>query len=261
MSKYLKFLFAAAIFISAHQVNAQNGSRDYYKKTTPDTLKKDNDFSRIRFAVSGGFSTMTASISSTVPSYLTSFVQGLTTGGDFSVEFTYFMNRYSGLGLKYNLYSAGNTAIVNFPSAGGGTVPASVTVTNYYSFIGPEYYSRLFTKSKKGVLIAGVGLGYMDYYSRILLGSADVKQTGGTFGLTYDIAYDYAVSDQFSIGVQLSIVKGTLFEYQEDDGSTVKTVSLAGTGIYESLNHLDFSVGLRYTPVPKIVKGNVHTYM
>ncbi len=260
MPKYFKLLLAAAIFLSTQHMNAQNGSADYYKKPTPDTLKKDNDFPHFRFAISGGLSAIPVSVSSSVPSYLTSFVQGLTTGGNFSTELNYFWNRNNGFGLKYNVYSAGNSALIDFPASGGGTVSAVVSVSNAYSFIGPEYYSRLISKNKKAALILGVGLGYMDYYSHIFVGTLEAQQTGNTFGLSYDFAYDYAVSDNFSIGVQLSYIKGTLFSYQENDGTTVKTVTLT-QGSYESLNHLDISIGVRYTPIPKAAKSNVHTYM
>ena len=69
--------------------------------------------------------------------------------------------------------------------------------------------------------------------------------TGSTLGISFDIGYDIGLSENLSLGFQLSVLSGTLFEYDWNDGSTTETINLE-EGEYESLNRIDFSVGLRF---------------
>lgn len=71
------------------------------------------------------------------------------------------------------------------------------------------------------------------------------KMTGGTLGLGFDVGYDFKLSEKLSLGFQISYMCGTLFEYKWNDGITNETIKLESGG-YESLNRIDFSVGLRF---------------
>jgi len=261
MIKNLKMPIVLALLFISMNSYSQTWSGGYSKKSNAkaDTIYRDNSFPHFRFAITGGFSALTAPLSSDIPSYLTSFIGALSTGGNFSTEFNYFWNRRSGFGLKYNVYLSATSATVNYPSSGGGTIPTFLSADEHYTFIGPEYYSRILSRNKKGAFIAGIGLGYMNYYAHVSNGSADVIQTGNTLGITYDLAYDYALNDNLSIGIQLSVIRGTLYQYDEYDGTTTKTVSLS-QGSYQSLDHLDISIGIRYTPVQKVSNKNIRRY-
>jgi hypothetical protein len=64
-------------------------------------------------------------------------------------------------------------------------------------------------------------------------------------GLSFDIGYDFALSENLSLGFHISSLTGTLFEYVWNDGGRTETIKLE-KGEYESLNRIDFSVGLRF---------------
>jgi hypothetical protein len=59
-----------------------------------------------------------------------------------------------------------------------------------------------------------------------------------------DIGYDFAITKNLHLGLQMTLLAGTLFEFYLTDGNTVERIDLE-QGEYESLNRLDFSVGLR----------------
>jgi len=90
-----------------------------------------------------------------------------------------------------------------------------------------------------------LSLGYMGYSNDKVIIDKYIM-TGSTIGLSFDIGYDIGLSDNLSLGFQLSFLTGTLFEYDWKDGTTTETINLE-KGEYESLNRIDFSLGLRFS--------------
>lgn len=69
--------------------------------------------------------------------------------------------------------------------------------------------------------------------------------TGRTAGLALDFACDIGLSENLALGFQISFLSGMLSEYNRNDARTSETIKLE-KGEYESLNRIDFSVGLRF---------------
>jgi hypothetical protein len=112
------------------------------------------------------------------------------------------------------------------------------------SFIGPVFSTRLLDQHKRNAFISNISIGYMGYYNDKLL-IDPVKMTGSTLGVSVDFGYDIRISEKVSLGIQLSLVSGSLSEYSWDDGITKKTIELE-PGEFESLNRIDLSLGLRF---------------
>ena len=90
-----------------------------------------------------------------------------------------------------------------------------------------------------------LSLGYMGYSNdKVIIDK--YKMTGSTMGLSFDVGYDIGLSENLSLGFQISFLTGTLFEYDWNDGTKTETIKLE-KGEYESLNRIDFSVGLRFS--------------
>ena len=90
-----------------------------------------------------------------------------------------------------------------------------------------------------------LSLGYMGYSNdKVIIDK--YKMTGSTMGLSFDVGYDIGLSENLSLGFQISFLTGTLFEYDWNDGRKTETIKLE-KGEYESLNRIDFSVGLRFS--------------
>lgn len=72
----------------------------------------------------------------------------------------------------------------------------------------------------------------------------NMKLTGGTLGLLYNIGYDYALSKKWAIGVNLSSIEGTLSSLTlEQDG--VRTSQTLDKDNKENLGHIDLSFTLK----------------
>ncbi len=89
-----------------------------------------------------------------------------------------------------------------------------------------------------------LSLGYLGYVNNKTVIDR-YQMTGGTVGLALDLGYDIGLSKNLSLGFQISSVTGMLSKYKWNDGAAIRTIQLE-KGEYESLNRLDFSVGLRY---------------
>ncbi len=255
MGKRLNTLIALVIFMITVNANAQNrpGPNSQKSKINNEFQQKDNEYSNFRLSLSGGWSTLIAPVSSSVPAYLVNFVEGLRQGINFSVEFNYFLSKQTGLGLKYNNFSSSNSAIINFPN-GNAIIPVKLSVDQNFGFLGPVLCSRTQSANKKNSLLLGVGFGLMTYYSHLTLNDAkSIIQTGNTFGLSYDVGFEFLLAKNISLGFQLTYLKGMLTQYNENDGVSIKTITLTSAN-YESLSHFDLSVGLRFTPAPRPVK-------
>jgi hypothetical protein len=98
--------------------------------------------------------------------------------------------------------------------------------------------------NKRSSLITSLGIGYLIYNDEAVL-LTGFTINGGTAGLCWDIGYDVGLSDAFAIGIQLSYTMGTLTKYKLTKGSYSQTIK-PNKDNYESLNHIDVSLGLRF---------------
>lgn len=71
----------------------------------------------------------------------------------------------------------------------------------------------------------------------------DFKISGITLGLSLGMGYDVKLSEDLSLGFQFSILRGLLTKYDLTDGGYTEEIQLEKDS-YESLNRIDFSVGL-----------------
>ncbi len=88
-----------------------------------------------------------------------------------------------------------------------------------------------------------LSLGYIDYSNNKTL-IDKYKMSSGTMGLSYDIGYDIGLTENLLLGFQISFITATLTEYDWFDGTTTETIKLE-KGQFESLNRIDFSIGIR----------------
>ena len=72
------------------------------------------------------------------------------------------------------------------------------------------------------------------------------KVTGRSLGYTCDFCYSYKMTDQLSLGADLSFTTGTISEVKYTSGNDTKSIKLDKEN-REGLSHLGFSVELRYT--------------
>lgn len=205
----------------------------------------ERNYPTIRVALNGGFSYQIAKIHEGVPADFKDYIRELKSGYHFGGDITYYFAETLGAGFKYYLFKSSNSLDnIYIDDMNGnrryGKMSDNITV----SFIGPSFSTRILNYDKTNSFLMNIGLGYMGYSNDMVL-IDKYKMSGSTAGYIIDIGYDIGLSERFALGFQLSLVSGTLFKYEWDDGITTETIELE-EGEYESLNRLDLSVGLRF---------------
>ncbi|MEO6819540.1 MAG: hypothetical protein ABI266_08680 [Ginsengibacter sp.] len=245
-------------FIFNHKNETRNtllpltGVKEYkYNFYTTSEVPKEKvvryeNYQHFRIAFNGGYSYQTAKVADGVPSDFRDYVKGLKSGYHFGSDITYYFTEQLGLGIKYNVFKTSNKLdsiylagdIINNTFS---KLSDDLTIT----FIGPAFSTRIINQNKRNAFLMDLSLGYMGYSNNKVL-DENYKMTGSTMGMALDFGYDIGLSKNLSLGFQVSFITGTLFKYNWNDGTTMQTIKLE-KGEYESLNRIDFSVGLRFS--------------
>lgn len=203
------------------------------------------NFPHLRLGVSGGFSYITAKVGESVPTDFVDYIKELKSGKNFGGDLTYYFAEQFGFGMKYYLFKSSNSIdnIYVDDNEGNrryGKMSDKITT----SFIGPAFSIRLFNRDKSNAFLMNLSIGYMGYSNNKVI-IDNYKMTANTFGSSLDIGYDLGLTENLSLAFQISLLAGTLIEYEWEDGTSKETIKLE-KGDYESLNRVDLSIGLRF---------------
>ena len=202
-------------------------------------------YPHFRVALSGGYSYMTAKVSDKVPSDFKQYIKELKSGYHFDGDITYYFTEILGAGVKYSMFGSSNRIDdIWVKDIYGNTKYGHMSDDLKISFIAPMFSSRFLSRDKKNAFVMSAALGYMGY-SNNGVAIDEYKMTGSTLGMALDFGYDIGLSDNLSLGFKLSLISGTLFEYDISNGKTTERVILEA-GEYEGLNRIDLSIGLRF---------------
>ena len=166
-------------------------------------------------------------------------------GYHFGCDLIYYFSEPLGFGFKFYQFKSSNSLDdIYIEDIDGNRTHGRLGDDLTISFIGPTFSTRLFNHDKSNAFLLNLSLGYMGYSNNKVIIDR-YKMTGSTVGLSFDIGYDIGLSENLSLGFQVSYLSGTLFKYELNDGITTKTIDLEERE-YESLNRIDFSIGLRF---------------
>ncbi len=228
--------------------NLSDLTNNYATLNASDTYVSRNEaYSHWRFALNGGLTYNLGKADKSLDQQLQTYYKQLRFGTQLGAEVIYFLNETSGIGFCYYSLATGNSLDGVTLSYGSQVVAQGVMSDDInLSFIGPMYSGRMITgRDKNNALVGNVGIGYMGYTDNVQLGTYHSKIKGGTVGFLTSIGYDHAISKSTSLGVQLSLVSGSLWQYDQFDGTTTTHVKLNKDN-FMSLGHIDLSVGLRF---------------
>lgn len=227
--------------------NVKNHVNYFFQKSEvpKDKVFTKQNFEHFRLAINGGLGYETARIGDGVPSDFKDYARQLKSGYVFGGNLTYYFSEVLGVGIKYSQFNSSNNLDNIYVDDGQGVRKyGRMSDDLSISFIGPTFSTRLFNGDKSRAFVFSLGLGYMGYSdNKVILDN--YKMTGSTMGISYDIGYDFEVSKKAILGVQLSLISGTLFRYKWDDGTSVQTIKLQNDE-YEGLSRIDLTVGLRF---------------
>jgi len=221
-----------------------------------------------RLGVNIGYSGRTASmkgdLTSQQKSYIESGKQGIAFGGDVA----YFFKNDIGIGLVYSQFRSSSSVGSMSEKYSADTTIFYSSMSDQYSitFIGPIFAIRKLSKNGKHAFLLNFGLGYLGYVDdgKAMLNYYTVRNTnntvstyafsqpkitatqeGNTLGTLFLLGYDFKITSHVAIGLQLSVVRGSLSKIEQIVGGKSTTISLDSEN-REDLSRLDCSVGLRF---------------
>jgi len=202
-------------------------------------------YSQFKMGLNGGFSYQTAQVSESVPSYFEDYIGKLKSGYHLGIDLSYYMSEQLGFGVKLLLFKTSNQMDNIYVEDLDGNRRYGMMRDNLsVTFVGPSFTLRFPSASKRNALFMDMSLGYVHYRNDKKLVD-DYTLNGNTAGFSYLIGYDFGITEHWLVSVQLSYLSGVMTEYEVDSGEVSETVELKEDE-YESLNRLDFSVGLRF---------------
>lgn len=225
--------------VKVHQLNYYQNSEISMGEVQKNIVGLNQDYKHFRIAVNGGLSYCTAKMSDIVPADLQDYINELRFGYNFGADFTYFFNKSLGFGLKYNLFNSYNSKDnVYLGNSQYGKISDNIKT----SFIGPSFYSRLLDMNNRNTFVMSASFGYLSFEDNQVQ-IEDCKLTGSTIGLSLNVGYDVKLSEDLSLGFQLSFLQGALNKFDVIEVGRTREVEL-DEGEYESMNRIDLSVGL-----------------
>lgn len=210
-----------------------------------DKVTVNEIYPHFRAAFNGGLSNRTAKLADNIPSEFEQYMKNLKSGYNYNLDLSYFFAEQLGIGFKYNVFLSKNeieNIYVKQPD--GSTLHGKMSDDITINFIGPFFSTRLLNSKKNNSLICNIGLGYTGYTDNAVV-IYDLLIKGNTLGICLDIGYDVGISDNVAIGFQISLLNGTLTQYELSQGTYKETVKLEDE--YESLARIDLSIGLRFS--------------
>ncbi len=228
--------------------NIKNYQHDYFE--TGEVSKEKiigykKNYKQYRFSINLGYSYLTSKISDDVPSDFRNYVKDLKSGFNIGGDATYYFAEQMGFGLKYSLYKTSNSIDnIYLEDTNGNRRYGKMSDNINISFIAPTFSTRFLNHDKSNALIMSLALGYINYYDKAVK-VENLKITGDTFGMSYEIGYDIELSEKMSLGLQVSLLSSYLSKIKVDDGIETRTIKLEKEN-YENISRIDFSIGLRF---------------
>lgn len=207
------------------------------------TQEKNSD-QKFQFTAIVGFGYRTAPLSDQIPDNFRDYAKNSKYGYSLGAEMAYYVKPEWGLGAKFIQFNSINTLNVNGFNPDGSSNREKIKEKVKITFIGPAYFSRLPFANDRHVLLSSIGIGYISYVDKANFEDASFKVTGGTFGATLDVGYDYKFTKSLSVGVQLGYAVGVLNKLKINDDGTTSEVNLEGDD-RENLSFLNVGGGLR----------------
>jgi hypothetical protein len=249
-SDNIYFLFRNKLEVKTSQLPLSKTDYHQYNFYTKSLIPKDWNTGigrekRFQISVDGGLTYRIAKFSEDVPPDLYEYMQKLRLGFNFGTSLTYYPSESYGFGLNYHHFNASNSIDnIYLEDLNGNRRKGRLADNIGVSFYGGFFTSRLRSSNKQNSLLFRTSVGYMEYKNDCYV-IDHYNISGGTVGFGVDFGYDYEIAENFLVGIQLSLVTGTLSKYQISDGRTVQTVVLE-KGNYESLSRIDLTIGIRF---------------
>jgi len=170
------------------------------------------------------------------------------TGFHYNLQAAYFFTESMGVEALFSQQFFGNRMKnISLSDESGNFVGAGeLNHKIAFNYIGANCVIRLFDSQKKNSWLFSFGFGYMGYNDRYIFHDVErMKLTASTLGTNAAVSYNIGQSENFDIGLKLSLMGGSFRDYKQiKDGVT--TNETMPDKIAEGLGTVKLSVGLRF---------------
>ena len=172
----------------------------------------------------------------------------LLNGAVFGADYVYYFNssRKNGFGLRYQIMNSSSSDYGRMDFENGTSAEGVLKDIVNISYIGPIYSVRNASNNGKNFVVFDAGLGLLRYGMKESINKMESNVTGWTSGLTLDLNYCHFLSENLSMGIDLSLTSGTLTSYSISEGGVTQTVNLEQSN-WEGLLHMCICAQLVYT--------------
>jgi hypothetical protein len=207
--------------------------------------KNNKPYKAFYMGAEGGWSWRINKLDPNLNSFQKEYMKGLRSGHHYGFSAVYYVSRGIGIGLMYDNHISKNSvqasAINNIT---GQILSGELRDDISINFIGASVDFRGISRSGNNSSHFKISLGYCGYKDEG--GFIDYgKITGSTFGISYDISYDFKLVDQWYFSPSVAYRAGTLTSYDITINNNTQHVTLDKEE-YQGMSRIDLSAGLRY---------------
>lgn len=235
-------------FISISKVKKYVYDGESYVSHSPNTINSNSQEwpdKKLRIGINGGYSKRIAKNPPGIDAVLTDYYDDLKTGGHFGVDFAWYFNYKSGIGLKYSLYKSSTAPIdIWIELENGDVITGKMQENVKIKYYGICYSFKMNSINNKSWFYGDAGLGVFTYNNQGKL-IDDFVMNSGTFGYNLDIGYDFGLTESTRLGLQVSFFAGVLTYVDVTMSGTTETLELDASS-YESIARVDLGVALRF---------------
>ena len=203
--------------------------------------RKGPDHASWRLGINAGYELCLAPAPYDLPKDLGKYKKGLRYGSFVGADAVKFFNRNVGAGVKYSLFKTGNKAEMTYTLNDGTTFDGRISDDIYVHYIGPFLSLRSIPKKNKVYANCDFSIGYVMYYNNNALGEKHYTLVGNNFGFASSFGADFMVSNEMSLGLNLSITAASVTTAKSEEHMAV----LNGEQT-ENLSRISLGLIIRY---------------
>ena len=224
---------------------------------TPVKIKSANSYSfdRLRFGIGGGPGYLLAGSEDAEKAMVImglesgkakSYYKGLKLGLQANADLTYLITPIFGAGIKYKFFNTSNSVEGFFDLQDGvHLIYTTYEEQIYTNFAGAMFFSQQFIgRNEQFKLSSSLSAGLATYRNEAGYLNGYYLLKGKNLGTDFSVGLEYFITDQISVGADLSAFYSSIRKIKITDGSTTNTMDLEKEN-YENLSRIDFSIGIR----------------
>ena len=233
--------------LPVNQVSIQQ--KDYFSVSElPANYTLKDIFPHFRVAIDVGWQYRTAKLADGMDVALQEHYRKMKSGFHYDLQVAYFFAKFMGIEAMFSQQFFGNNLGYGSLTDKEGNLIGEGDFNEKVSFnyIGANYLVRLFDSNNKNSWLFSIGFGYMGYNDRLFFDNVErLKLTAGTLGSYMAVGYDIGISENFGIGLKLSLLGGTFSNYKQTKNGITTNETLPEK-TFEGLGTVRLSVGLRF---------------